>query len=87
MGRATAHFSPDPWGPGEGSKCQILLNFNNKVIFKIFKPNFLCVLTNKSNKTYQTEFSFCCLCHAPGVGLWGAEGSKILAWGLAMAPH
>ena len=40
-------------------------------ISKIFVPNFLCVLTNEIYKTYQTEFVFCRLGHAPGVGLWG----------------
>ena len=39
-------------------------------------PNFLCVLTNERYKTYQTGFSFCPLCHAPGVGLWGAGGAQ-----------
>ena len=38
-------------------------------ISKIFMPNFVCVLTNKGYKTYQTGFLFCCLGHAPGVGL------------------
>ena len=58
---------PAPWGPGEGSKRQISFNFN----FKDFYTNFVCVLTNERYKTYQTGFSFCCLGHAPGVGLWG----------------
>ena len=40
-------------------------------ISKIFIPNFVCVLTNERYKTYQTGFLFCCLGHAPGVGLWG----------------
>ena len=39
------------------------------LISKIFIPNFVCVLTNKRNKTYQMGFLFCCLGHAPGVGL------------------
>ena len=42
---------------------------------KIFKPNFVCVLTNERYKTYQTGFLFCPLGHAPGVGLWG-QGVK-----------
>ena len=45
-------------------------------ISKIFIPNFVCVLTNKRYKTYQTGFLFCCLGHAPGVGLWGAGGAQ-----------
>ena len=34
----------------------------------------MCVLTNERYKTYQTGFLFCCLGHAPGVGLWAAGG-------------
>ena len=48
-------------------------------ISKIFMPNFVCVLTNKGYKIYQTGFLFCCLGHAPGVGLRGtgdAQGVK-----------
>ena len=52
MERATAHFLPrplGPWGPGEGSKGQISLNFNYKVNCKYFLlPNFVCVLTNET---------------------------------------
>ena len=36
----------------------------------------MCVLTNERHKTYQTEFSFCHLGHAPGVGLRGAGGAQ-----------
>ena len=58
MGRATANFffGPAPWGPGEGSKGQIF-NFNYKVNFKVFIPNFVFVLTNERYKTYQTGFN------------------------------
>ena len=45
-------------------------------ISKIFIPNFVCVLTNERYKTYQTEFSFCRLGHAPRVGLTGARGAQ-----------
>ena len=62
-------FGPVPWGPGEGSKGQISFNFNYKVNFKYFVPNFVCVLINERYKTYQIGFSFCPLGHAPGVGL------------------
>ena len=68
-----------PWGPGEGSKGQISFNFNYKVNFKDFIPNFVSILTNERYKTYQTGFLFCRLGHAPGVGLRGAgvpRGSK-----------
>ena len=47
-------FGPAPWGLGEGSKGQILINFNNKVSFKEFLPNIVCVCTNERYKTYQT---------------------------------
>ena len=79
MGRATAKkkIGPIPWGPGEGSKGQIF-NFNYKVNLKIFIPNFVCVLTNERYKTYRTGFSFCCLGHAPGVGLWGAGSAQVV---------
>ena len=43
-------------------------------ISKIFKPNFVCLLTNERYKTYQTGFSFGRLGHAPGVGLGGTVG-------------
>ena len=36
----------------------------------------MCVLTNERYKIYQTGFSFCCLGHAPGVGLWAAGGAQ-----------
>ena len=32
----------------------------------------MCVLRNEIHKTYQTEFSFCRLGHAPGVEVWSA---------------
>ena len=44
---------------------------------EIFKPNFVCLLTNERYKTYQTGFSFPCLGHAPGVGL----GDTVGGWG------
>ena len=69
-GRATAiFFCPALWGPGEWSKGQISFNFNYKVNFKDFIPNFVYVLTNERYQTYQTGLSFCILRHAPGVGL------------------
>ena len=54
---------------GRGKKGQISLNFNYKVISNIFKPNFVCLLTNERFKTYKTEFSFHRLDHAQGAGL------------------
>ena len=60
--------------------CQISFNSILKSISKIFIPNFVFVLTNERYITYQTGFQFCCLGHAPGVGLsgtGGAEGGQI----------
>ena len=66
-----------PGSSGEGSKGQISFNFNYKVDLKDFYTNFVCVLTNKRYKTYQTEFLICNLGYAPGVGLWGAGGAQV----------
>ena len=68
-------FGPAPWGPGEGPKGQISIT---KSFSKIFKPNFVCLLTYERYKKYQTGFSFCRLGHAPGVRLAGTVGG----WGV-----
>ena len=48
MGRARPHsFGPTPWGPREGPKGQISLNFNYKVNFKGFFNQTLCVFSRK----------------------------------------
>ena len=65
-------FGPAHWGPGEVSKGQISLNFNNKVNFKDFIPYLVCVLTNKRYKTYRMRFVFSCLGHVQGVRLGGS---------------
>ena len=65
-------FGPASWG-------QISFNFKYKVNYKIFIPNFVCVLLNERYKTYHTGFSFCRLGHIPGVVFWYAgvpRGSK-----------
>ena len=48
----------------------------------IFKPNFVCLLTNERYKKYQTGFSFHRLGHAPGVALRGIVGG----WGSKTFP-
>ena len=73
-------FGPRPLGPWGGTKkSNIIKSQLLKLIFKIFKPNFVCLLTNERYKTYQTELSFDHLGHAPGVGLggtvWGCRDS------------
>ena len=80
MGRITSNFfDPAPWGPGEGPKVKYYLVSITKSISKIFIPNFVCILTNKRYKRYQTGFALCRLGNAPGVGHWGVgvpRGSK-----------
>ena len=50
-------FGPIPWGPGEGSKGQILFNFNYKVNFKDFLYQTLCVLSQmKDTKHIRRDF-------------------------------
>ena len=68
-------FLPHPLGPWGGVKNHLISI--TKSISKLFIPNIVCVLTNERYKTYQTGFSFCCLGHAPGVGLWGAVGAQV----------
>ena len=41
------HFLVPPPGPGEMSKGQISLNYNNKINFKDFIPKIACCLTDK----------------------------------------
>ena len=74
--RNSTFFGPTPWGPGEGSKGQILFKLITKSISKIFIPNFVCVLTKERYKTYQAGFLFCCLGHALGVGLGLLRGQN-----------
>ena len=66
-----------PWGLGERPKGQISLNLNYKSISKIFKPNFVHLLTNERYIKYQAGFSFTPWI-MPGVGLRGTVGG----WGV-----
>ena len=50
---STIYFVSIPLGPVEGPKIEIFLNY--KVNFKDIYTNFVCVLTNKRYKTYQTS--------------------------------
>ena len=43
-------------------------------ISKIFIPDFVCVLKNKRNKTYQTGFLFCH--RGQTFGHWGSRGGS-----------
>ena len=70
-------FIWSPLGPGGGAKRSNIIKYHfisiTKSISKIFKPNFVCQLTNEIYETYQTGFSFGRLGHAPGVGLGDTE--------------
>ena len=63
-------LSPHPLGPWGGAKRSNVIKSHSK----IFKPNFVCLLTVERYKTYQMGFSFRRLGHAPGVGLGGTVG-------------
>ena len=72
-------LGPHPLGPwGEAKRSNSIKSQSQKAISKIFKPNFVRLLTNDRYKTYQTGFSFHRLGHAPGVGLRGTVGGL---WG------
>ena len=79
-------LAPPPWALGRGQMVKYHLFSITMSISKIFIPNFVCVLKNERYKTYQTGFSFCCLGHALGVGLWGAgvprwsKNSNMVMW-------
>ena len=74
----TIFWVPAPWGLGERPKGQISLNLNYKSISKIFKPNFVHLLTNERYITYQAGFSFAPLDHARG-GTWLFRGGSIFS--------
>ena len=78
LGAQSKNFflAPPPGALGRGQKVTYHLISITKSISKIFTPNFVCVLTNERYKTYQTGFIFCCLGHAPWVGLRGTGGAQ-----------
>ena len=89
MGRATlTNFLARPPGAlGRGQKVKYHLISITKSFSKIFIPNFVRVLMNERYKTYQTEFLFCHLGHAPGVGflgIGGAQGVKLFFLNMVM---
>ena len=65
-------LAPPPGALGRGQNVRYRLILITKSISKIIIPNFVCVLTIETYKTYQMGFSFCHLGHAPGVRLRGA---------------
>ena len=71
-------FGPRPLGPWEGAKRSNITKSELQSQFsKIFKPNFVYLLTNERYITYQTGFSFGHLGHAQGWDLgdcWGIGG-------------
>ena len=66
-------FSLPPGALGRGQNVKYYISIT-KSISKIFKTNFVHLLTNKSYKTYQTGLSFGRLGDAPGMGLGGTGG-------------
>ena len=59
------HFlGPRPLEPWEGAKRSNIIKSELQSISKIFKPNFVYLLTNERYITYQTGFSFGCLGYA-----------------------
>ena len=86
-GTANFFWVPLPGALGRGQMVKYHLISITKSILKTFSQNFVCVLTNEIYKTYQTGFSFCCLGHAPGVGLlglgvpmWSKKNSNMVMW-------
>ena len=69
-------FTPPPAALRRGQKVKYHKISITESISKIFIPNFVCVLTNKRCKAYQTGFSLYYLSHATGLGLWGAGGAQ-----------
>ena len=80
MPHATAPFlGSTPLGPWGGAKRSNIIKSELQSISKIFKPNFVYLLTNERYITYQTGFSFGRLGHAQGWDLgvpWGVRVSK-----------
>ena len=79
MAHVTAQFfeSPHPGAQGRGQKVKYHKISITKSIPKVFKPNFVCLLTNERYKTYQTGFSFGPLGHAcPRVWDLGVLGGQ-----------
>ena len=74
MFNGTILWAPPPGALGRDKKVKYHLISITKSISKIFKSNFVCLLTKERYITYQMEFSFSCLGHAPGLGLGGTRG-------------
>ena len=74
-------FLPHPLGPWGRAKRSNINKYHKisitKSISKIFKPNFVCLLTNERYETYQMGFSFGRMGHAPGVRVGLGSQNKI----------
>ena len=57
--------------PGQGSKGQISFNFNYKVNFKIFIPNFVCVTSPMKDTKHIRRFFILLPGSSPRGGTWG----------------
>ena len=79
MHLAPFFWSRPPGALGRGQKVKYHLIWITKSISKIFKPNFVYLLTNERYITYHTGFSFSRLGHAQGWDLgapWGVGVKK-----------
>ena len=76
MAHATAQlfWSPPPGALGRGQKVKYHIISITMSISKIFKPNFVCLLTIERYKTYQMGLSVHRQGQAPGLGLGGTVG-------------
>ena len=69
--RNVIFLAPPPGALGRGQKVKYHLISITKSISKIFNPNYVCVLTNESYKTYQTVVFILSPGSCPRVGLGG----------------
>ena len=68
-------FGPRPLGPWGGAKRSNIIKFQLRLFHRFL--NQTLYVTNERYNTYEMGFSSSRLCHAPGLGLGGAGGSKI----------
>ena len=78
-GACNGSFFPAPGALGRNQKVKYLLISITKSISNFLDTNFVFVRTNERYKTeyrIQDGILIFRLSHVPGVGLWGAGGSK-----------
>ena len=76
-GACNGIFGPALWGPWEGSKGQLSLNFNYKVNFKDFYTKTLCVFSQiKDTKHIRRDFHSVDWVMPQARDLGGARGAQ-----------